>query len=265
MSIKSRIPAETLRKLQNQLEYYFSRENLFKDTYLLSQMDSDQYVPISIVANFEQIKKITDDKQLVVDVLRQSPSVQVDESGEKVRPNHKRCVLILREIPESTLSKDIESLFSGKNCPKFVSCEFAHNGSWYVTFDTDEDAQQAYRYIREEIKVFPATGKPIMARIKAKPIVHSIVSAPYNKNGFRPTIGVSTASTANSISNSSNETFNLNSQPLQNLQYANVPTVNFNSRVNVYYTHYCRSRYSKPGYSQYPLIVNGFLPPIVNL
>lgn len=28
--------------------------------------------------------------------------VQVDERGEKVRPNHKRCIIILREIPETT-------------------------------------------------------------------------------------------------------------------------------------------------------------------
>lgn len=31
-----------------------------------------------------------------------SPMVQVDEKGEKVRPNHKRCIIILREVPETT-------------------------------------------------------------------------------------------------------------------------------------------------------------------
>ncbi|KAK8783632.1 hypothetical protein V5799_010002, partial [Amblyomma americanum] len=124
-------------------------------------MDSDQYVPIGTVANFNQIKKLTKDLSLIVDVLRESPNVQVDEAGEKVRPNHKRCVLILREIPESTPVKDIEALFkAGDKCPQFMSCEFAHNSSWYVTFESDEDAQQAYRYLREEVRSFQ--GKPIM-------------------------------------------------------------------------------------------------------
>jgi hypothetical protein len=248
---------ELRRALQQQLEYYFSRENLSRDTYLISQMDSDQYVPIAIVANFDQIKRLTDDRQLVVDVLRQSPSVQVDDGGEKVRPLHKRCVLILREIPESTTAQDISNLFhGGDNCPKFVSCEFAHNQSWYVTFESDDDAQQALRYIREDIKVFPTTGKPIMARIKAKPIVHSVANN-YNKNGFRPPVVVGgppaatvapTAVVVNAantgISNTGaapNDTpFTstasaqpiIGSQPNFTTGYANVPTVNFNpSRV----------------------------------
>lgn len=175
--------ADLRRMLMQQLEYYFSRENLANDTYLLSQMDSDQYVPIGTVANFNQIKKLTKDLSLIVDVLRESPNVQVDEAGEKVRPNHKRCVLILREIPESTPVKDIEALFkAGDKCPQFMSCEFAHNSSWYVTFESDEDAQQAYRYLREEVRSFQ--GKPIMARIKAKPISRASFLPPY-KNGLR--------------------------------------------------------------------------------
>lgn len=31
-----------------------------------------------------------------------SPMVQVDETGKKVRPNHSRCIIILREVPETT-------------------------------------------------------------------------------------------------------------------------------------------------------------------
>ncbi|XP_076351723.1 uncharacterized protein LOC143247458 isoform X7 [Tachypleus tridentatus] len=87
--------------LKQQLEFYFSRENLASDTYLLSQMDSDQFVPISTVANFNQIRRLTNDLNLITDVLRESPNVQVDQAGERVRPNYKRCVLILREIPRT--------------------------------------------------------------------------------------------------------------------------------------------------------------------
>ncbi|CAG9770962.1 unnamed protein product [Ceutorhynchus assimilis] len=175
--------------LSQQLEYYFSRENLANDTYLLSQMDNDQYVPIWTVANFNQVKKLTKDIKLITEVLRESPNVQVDEEGVKVRPNHKRCIVILREIPDNTPLEDVKNLFSGENCPKLISCEFAHNSSWYVTFESDEDAQRAYRFLREEVREFQ--GRPIMARIKAKPMCRppmgpGVVPAP-PKNGFRTT------------------------------------------------------------------------------
>lgn len=78
------------------------------DTYLLTQMDSDQYVPIWTVANFNLVKKLTKDIKLITEVLRESPNVQVDEEGLRVRPNHKRCIIILREIPDKTPLEDVK-------------------------------------------------------------------------------------------------------------------------------------------------------------
>ncbi|KAM9855587.1 la ribonucleoprotein 4Aa isoform 2-T2 [Aulostomus maculatus] len=171
------ISSENLREsLRKELEFYFSRENLSKDLYLMSQMDSDQFVPIWTIASMEGIKVLTTDMDLILDVLRSSPMVQVDEKGEKVRPNHKRCIIILREVPETTPVEEVESLFKNDNCPKVISVEFAHNNNWYITFQSDTDAQQAYKYLREEVKTFQ--GKPIMARIKA-------INTFFAKNGYR--------------------------------------------------------------------------------
>ncbi|XP_029362407.1 la ribonucleoprotein 4Aa isoform X2 [Echeneis naucrates] len=171
------ISSENLREsLKKELEFYFSRENLSKDLYLMSQMDSDQFVPIWTIASMEGIKVLTTDMDLILDVLRSSPMVQVDEKGEKVRPNHKRCIIILREVPETTPVEEVESLFKNDNCPKVISVEFAHNNNWYITFQSDTDAQQAYKYLREEVKTFQ--GKPIMARIKA-------INTFFAKNGYR--------------------------------------------------------------------------------
>ena len=41
--------------------------------------------------------------------ISESTFVQVDEKGEKVRPNHNRCIVILREIPDST---DVKVIFT---------------------------------------------------------------------------------------------------------------------------------------------------------
>ncbi|XP_042232347.1 la-related protein 4-like isoform X2 [Homarus americanus] len=156
------------QEVAQQVEYFFSRENLSNDPYLISQMDSDQYVPVFILANCSQFKNITKDHSIIVEALKESPFVQLDEENNRVRPNYKRCIVILREIPESTPVDEIESMFKSEECPKVVSCEFVHNSSWYVTFESDEDAQKAYWYLRGVVKTFK--DKPILARIKTKPI-----------------------------------------------------------------------------------------------
>ena len=125
------LPMDRLKQLlTKQLEYYFSRENLAHDAYLISQMDPDQYVPIKTIANFNQVKRLTSDIGLVTQVLRgngmrykvpyvsllhvcdlgfaESANVQVDPDGQKVRPNLTRCTVILREIPDNTQIHEVE-------------------------------------------------------------------------------------------------------------------------------------------------------------
>lgn len=59
-----------------------------------------------------------------------------------------------------------------------------------MTFESDEEAQQAYKYLREDVKEFQ--GKPIMARIKAKPMARIPIApaggaAPHKGGNFKST------------------------------------------------------------------------------
>lgn len=70
-------------KIVNQIEYYFSNENLVKDTYLRKNMDEQGWVSASLIANFKKVSYLTDNVQLILDVMRTSTVVEVQ--GDKIR------------------------------------------------------------------------------------------------------------------------------------------------------------------------------------
>ena len=55
--------------VMTQVEYYFSIDNLCKDLYLRKNMDSQGWVPLTIIANFKRIRTLTDDS-MPLDTLR---------------------------------------------------------------------------------------------------------------------------------------------------------------------------------------------------
>ncbi|KDP23970.1 hypothetical protein JCGZ_25358 [Jatropha curcas] len=70
-------------KIVNQIDYYFSNENLIKDTFLRQNMDDQGWVPIKLIAGFNKVSHLTDNVQLILDAIRNSTVVEVQ--GDKVR------------------------------------------------------------------------------------------------------------------------------------------------------------------------------------
>lgn len=86
-------PAEQLSNEQlvrNQVEYYLSSKNLASDSYLVSKMDSNMWVPISVIANFKMIQSlIGTDENALLECIAESTVVVLDKETRRVRPNFK--------------------------------------------------------------------------------------------------------------------------------------------------------------------------------
>lgn len=67
-------------------------------------MDSELYVPITLIASFKRVRAWTTDIDLIIQTLKESSAVTVDESGTRVKPNisFERNTVILRDVPECT-------------------------------------------------------------------------------------------------------------------------------------------------------------------
>ncbi|GAN05321.1 hypothetical protein MAM1_0088d04791 [Mucor ambiguus] len=134
----------------------------------MSQMDADLYVPISLVANFRRVREWTTDVDLIVQTLRDSSAVTVDESGTRVKPNIsvQRNTVILRDVPECT-QDEINDLLKELNSPPVQSIKQDIGNMWYFTFESEDDALKLLLGVRG--KSFK--GQAIAARMKSEPVL----------------------------------------------------------------------------------------------
>ncbi|SAM08807.1 hypothetical protein [Absidia glauca] len=63
--------------IAQQIEYYFSIDNLCKDIFLRGKMDSNGYVDLSFLANFNRVKGLSTDLALIHNAVSQSQVVEV--------------------------------------------------------------------------------------------------------------------------------------------------------------------------------------------
>lgn len=161
--------------LIQQLEFYFSKENLAQDAYLVSQMDAQQFVPVSIIANFKRVMALSTDSKVVVEAMKQCSNIKLNAEETMVAPNlkSKRNTLILRDIPADTPEEEIRGIFSAEGCASVVSVKADVGDTWFVAFETEEDCLDTCLVLTNQT----FKGKPVRARVKSENVVRSFFYA----------------------------------------------------------------------------------------
>ncbi|KAG7377583.1 La- protein 4B [Phytophthora pseudosyringae] len=185
--------AELKQAIKRQVEFYFSRANLASDAYLVSQMNSQMYVPVEVIINFSKIKQLTDNTALLVEAVQDSAVCSLNSSKDAIKPNIKseRTTIILREIPSSTKPEEVEAIFEG--CGQVASVRSDVGDTWFVTMNSESEAVSTLLALRS--KTF--NGAAIKARLKSENVLKSFyptqpaenviapgASAPYGGRGY---------------------------------------------------------------------------------
>ena len=72
---------QLMAAVRQQVEYYFSVENLCKDLFLRQRMDTEGWIPLSVIAGFNRIRMMTPEPSMVLDAIKGSTVVEVSDSG----------------------------------------------------------------------------------------------------------------------------------------------------------------------------------------
>lgn len=170
--------------LLRQIEYYFSMENLIKDIYLRSQMDEEGWVPLSILANFNRIKSLTNgDNSLIAEVIKNSTIVEYND--EKIRKSGDWKAWLLPKTPNEAPANPIpssNSQESAQNTPKenqpntanqqtktYASLASASSGDGFQKTKFSVKPQQASKQddkkkVEDKPKASPASSPSISAQ-----------------------------------------------------------------------------------------------------
>lgn len=121
----------------NQVEYYFSDENISTDKFLRKHVkkDKDGFVSIAAIA-VHKMKNLVQDSTLIAAALRKSSVLVVSSDGKKVRRLHplpvpevrdsKLCTVFVENLPEDQSTDNIHRIFCQAGNIKNISIRDPH-------------------------------------------------------------------------------------------------------------------------------------------
>ncbi|CAB0044350.1 unnamed protein product [Trichogramma brassicae] len=113
--------------VRNQVEYYLSEDNLVRDFFLRRKMDSEGFLPVSLIFSFHRVQALTTDMQVLLDAMAESSNLELVDnckvkkkmkqpSKEKTEnKNEPSSNEIEKEELDFQFDEDLEMPASGRN------------------------------------------------------------------------------------------------------------------------------------------------------
>lgn len=168
-----------VKKLQDQIEFYFGDANLPKDKFLQNKMkESDNgYVGVDVIASFKKMQSLTTDKSLVLKAIKSSSMLELSEDSLSLRRCHplpeipqaavdSRTVYV-ENLPTSADHDSLRKMFSVFGDITYVSLPRYKSsgvikGFAFIEFSSEDSAMKAVEYfkIKDSLPAHQKKRKP---------------------------------------------------------------------------------------------------------
>ena len=214
------VEPELLEKIVQQVEWYFSDDNLLKDSFLMKHINRNKqgYVSLKLVASLRKVKALTKDWRVVLQSLKESSVLVLNDEESKVRRTEaapqvdythvNRTILVTNYPSNEPTIQEIEQRFGnhgevtlvrilhpGRAIPLDVKpCRGHHPDIGkelciLVEFESEEGAKKACKKFldqqswRDEVKVQLLGEKKTAAKEKLNEVSQSEPKSPPAKSG----------------------------------------------------------------------------------
>ncbi|KAI3824273.1 hypothetical protein L1987_05724 [Smallanthus sonchifolius] len=102
------VPDPLHDNIVKQIDFYFSNDNLVKDTYLRRYMDEQGWVHVNLIAGFNKVSSLTDNVKLILDVMQKSTVVEVQ--GDKMRRRNDWMRWLMPPAVQDSLGSQLQGI-----------------------------------------------------------------------------------------------------------------------------------------------------------
>lgn len=121
-----------------------------QDTFLVSQMDGELFVPLVVIAGFNRIRQLTqEDNSLLLDVIEESDECELDSTKQRVRPAFvvMRTVILVEGAPRGVELTEVRAHVATGPCGDPTAAGVEVDGSFAFAFADEETASSAVEFV----------------------------------------------------------------------------------------------------------------------